>query len=94
MKFEYELNYDFVNNVLEFKILTRPEFLRGYAQEKDEYTNTLKVNFETAQTIAKVLEKFAKWVESEYDNETIMTVAEIEEKLGVKNLKIVKEEQE
>lgn len=30
----------------------------------------------------------------EYDNETVMTVAEIEEKLGVKNLKIVKEEQE
>jgi intein-encoded DNA endonuclease-like protein len=40
--------------------------------------------------IAEVLEKFQKWVEDR-PLETVMTIAEIEEKLGIKNLKIVKE---
>ena len=48
-------------------------------------------DFSTAQAVAKALEKFSHWVENEYQKETIMTVAEIEKKLGVKNLKIVSE---
>ena len=44
----------------------------------------------SAVEIAGVLEKFQKWVEDR-PSETIMTIAEIEEKLGIKNLKIVKE---
>ena len=126
MKFEYELNYDFVEEKLSFKITKMPEkyrstiragknfnvngrdwsirsvsspeiklhmrqiYLRGCADEYDDRIHTVDCAFSNAKDIACVLKLFQKWVEED-DDEVVMTVAEIEKKLGIKNLKIVKE---
>lgn len=125
MKFEYELNYDFVTEELTFKVTKMPESLRGKEDIKkftvdDEEISVLSMGHpeisdhyiflrgttmgmdneihESVQTIdnafrvAKALKEFQSWVEHEYEEPKVeMTVAEIEEKLGIKNLKIVKE---
>lgn len=129
MKFEYELNYDFVNEKLTFKVTKMVESLRhkgdiksfevhgsdwwvksyGYpditknnayiylpGRDGSQDDSEVVISCDNAQaiTISKVLKEFQSWVENEYvdPNERVeMTVAEIEEKLGIKNLKIVKE---
>lgn len=124
MKFEYELNYDFVNEELSFKITKMPEkyrgrkditipvdgenwnfysafypelsydcrtiYLRGSDKGKDFDVNKLSYDYSEAIDISKALKAFQEWVEEDND-EVVMTVAEIEKKLGIKNLKIVKE---
>lgn len=124
MKFEYELNYDFVKGELSFKITKMPEkyratglvvkipvgigiwkiesvacpsistwdhtiYLRGNHRSDDDLRLTIPYDLIDANTISEVLKQFQEWVEK--DKEVIMTVSEIEKKLGIKNLKIVKE---
>ena len=86
------------NNRWEIKSSSHPEimgehkiiYLRGICEGKDDLTHKLLVSKHRAREIAEVLEKFQKWVEDSR-TETVVTIAEIEEKLGIKNLKIVKE---
>ena len=127
MKFEYELNYDFVTGELTYKINKMPEslrykgkiidfcsnghcwwiksyqfpeilinsgsiYLRGRYTYRDDEKCIIKVSPEKAIEISDVLDQFQEWVENEYEEPKVeMTVAEIEKKLGIKNLKIVKE---
>lgn len=65
-------------------------YLRGMNRHRDDECQTLIVDKCTAVEIAEVLAKFQQWVKGNY-HETIMTIAEIEEKLGIKNLKIIEE---
>ena len=62
-------------------------YLRGMHRHRDDECQTLIVDGSTAVEIAEVLAKFQQWVEDN-SRETVMTIAEIEEKLGIKNLKI------
>lgn len=62
-------------------------YLRGANRRRDNECQTLIVDGSTAVEIAEVLAKFQQWVEDN-SRETVMTIAEIEEKLGIKNLKI------
>lgn len=62
-------------------------YLRGADRHRDDECQTLIVDGSTAVEIAEVLAKFQQWVEDN-SRETVMTIAEIEEKLGIKNLKI------
>lgn len=62
-------------------------YLRGTNRHRDGKCQTLIVDGSTAVEIAEVLAKFQQWVEDN-SRETVMTIAEIEEKLGIKNLKI------
>jgi hypothetical protein len=122
MKFEYELNYDFVSEKLSFKILKMPEklrkntdnkiitdrgttieikslfhpeigynaniFLRGVDCSRDNDTSVVIKKPLEALDIADALAKFQKWVEENTEAEIVMTIKEIEQKLGIKNLKI------
>lgn len=65
-------------------------FLRGSDTGSDDSIVTRIVDPEYAIEVADVLKKFQKWVEDNC-SETCMTIAEIEAKLGIKNLKIIKE---
>ena len=62
-------------------------YLRGMKRLRDNERQTLIVDVSTAVEIAEVLAKFQRWVEDN-SRETVMTIAEIEEKLGIRNLKI------
>lgn len=125
MKFEYELNYNFVNENYTFKVTKMPEslrckgtikkidiegttiriesvsypelyseavFLRGANEGADDRVDNTTMSINSIIKLGKALKEFQRWVENEYEEPKVeMTVAEIEEKLGIKNLKIVKE---
>jgi hypothetical protein len=65
-------------------------YLRGTDRSSDNKRQTLTLDKDKAFEVADVLAKFQRWLEDN-SRETVMTIAEIEEKLGIKNLKIVKE---
>lgn len=124
MKFEYKLNYDFVQEELSFQVTKMEESLRGINDittldgckfisigcpaihfnrvyhdiylpgsivEKDGDISIITCDYETAYDIGKGLKKFQDWVEANCHETVEMTIAEIEEKLGIHNLKIIKE---
>lgn len=124
MKFEYKLDYNFVNKNLTFEITTmleklrgegditriesnvgntwtitsmsHPEigstntiYLRGNSLHEDCLPKTKRMDWSRAVEVADVLEKLQAWIEKQGE-EVVMTIAEIEAKLGIKNLKIKK----
>jgi hypothetical protein len=67
-------------------------YLRGSEKHKDNVLRIIDCTKERACEIAQVLKEFQSWVETECkEPEVVMTIAEIKEKLGIKNLKIRKE---
>lgn len=77
---------------IQFNRMYHKIYLPGTFVENDSDISIIECDYETAYGMDKVLKKFQDWVEANCPETTVeMTIAEIEEKLGIHNLKIIKE---